>query len=239
MTSRNIDTVLNTFQMLVDKKGDNTSKNIDDTLEAILKNGVMPEPGVLAGKEYHGYSTWWVTQPLKMVKFIKGFVRLDQSLVGRENPGVGVYNVQTETNELSGPWIPKRGKDGQRVHFGYGDVYAAEEDLYDNLYKNSLLIHYGLNPANSKHPVRNFRDYIVCAVGDNSSVLVGKSYTVLGPEKVIPVQFMDLPEVGSYIANGALRFMPNYFVLIQAGKSDLKMKRYFSNYEQTTRKVRK
>lgn len=231
MTFRNVSTDVNTFEMLV--------KSGNDTLEAILQNGVMPQPQELAGKEYHGYSTWWVTQPLKMAKFIKGFVNLDPELFpGRENIGVGVYNVQTETNELSGPWVPKRGKDGQRVHFGYGDVYAAKEDLFDNLYKESLLIHYGLNPANSKHPVRNFRDYIVCAFGDDSSVLVGKSYTVLGPERIIPIQFMNLPEVGGYIANGALRTIPNYFVLIKGGESDPKMDNYFSYYEQTSRMVK-
>lgn len=243
MAFRNVDTdwntFWNTFEMLVNNSGDNTSKNIKDTLESILTNGVMPEPEDLAGKEYHGYSTWWVTKPLGMVKFIKGFVNLDPKLfVGRDNPGVGVYNVQTEPNELDCPWIPKRGKDGQRSHFGYGDVYPADEDMYDILYLNSLLINYGLNPANSEHPVRNFRDYIVCAVGDNPSVLVGKSFTVFGPKGLLPIQFMNLPEIDSYIAQGALRSMSNYFVLIKDGESDSKMNKYFCNYEQTTRMVR-
>lgn len=225
------DTAWNVFETLV-KAG-------DETLEAILQNGKMPNPEELAGYEYNGYSTWWVTKPLGMAKFTKGFLKLDPNLfVGENTKRIGVYNIQTEMNELNGPWVHKRGKDGQRIHFGYGDVYPAAEDIYDNLYQNSLLINYGLNPSNSKHLVRNFRDYIVCAVGNNFSVLVGKSYTVFGP-KLIPVSFMQLDKIGSYIADGALRSMPNYFVLIDSGiECDKKMEKFFSYYRQQTRMVR-
>lgn len=231
MAFRNVDTVWNTFEML--------AKAGNDTLESILKHGEMPKPEELVGNEYNGYSTWWVTKPLSMAKFIKGFIRLDPHLfIGQNTENVGVYNVKAESNELDGSWIAKRGDDGKRLHFGYGDVYPAEEDRYDCLYKNSLLINYGLNPANAKHPVRNFRDYIVCGVGDDSSVLVGKSYTVFGPS-ILPFQFEKLGSIDSYIAMGALRSMPNYFVLIRNGKSDNIMNKYFSYYTQSSRMVKK
>lgn len=222
MAYRN-DTAWNTFEMLVNSG--------NDTLESILLNGQIPNSGELAGHEYNGYSTWWITKPLGMEKFTKGFLKLDI----KDETRFGVYNIQTHSNEFGKRWVHKRDKTGQRIHFGYGDVYAAKEDLFDNLYSNSLLINYGLNPSNSKHPVRNFRDYLVCADGDDSSVIIGKSFTVFGPEGIVPIKFMNLPELGSYVANGALRSLPNYFVLIRQGKSDKNFEKFFSNYPQTTR----
>lgn len=223
-------TIRNTFNLLA--KSDNS------TLENILLHGKMPNPEEMAGYHYNGYSTWWLTKPLRMAKFTKGFIRL-------ENDQVGVYNLKVKMNALEQAWEFKtkrrynreygtnRDKDVYSlIHFGYGDVYPAEEDLYDNIYPNSLLINYGLNPENSRHPVRNFRDYLVCAVNDDSRVIVGKSYTVVGPRLFKDRRFKNL-----YIADGKLRAIPNYFILIRAGDSWESFKFFFSrNYEQKTRR---
>ncbi len=223
-----------TFEMLA--KADN------GTLENILLHGNMPHASELAGYQYNGYSTWWLTKPLRMAKFTKGFISL-------KNGRVGVYNLKIKMNALEAEWVPKMvrryekrvngiGRDADVysiIHFGYGDVYPAEEDMYDNIYQNSMLINYGLNPENSKHPVRNFRDYLVCAVGNDPRVLVGKSYTVMWKEGVLP--FKNRRFKNLYIANGALRAIPNFFVLIRAEESYKEFENFFSKpYKQTTRR---
>ena len=154
----------------------------DDLLEARLQHGTMPDLSDMAGWEYDGWSTLKISKHLKMQKFRKGFLRLDDdSYVG--------YNSRMVTNDINEGWIYQLDKDGKAKRWRIFDVVPSNRSPENNLYPNSLLFDYrtGKNLPIIEETVR---DFVVEIMPGNSRLLLGKMYNKLGKRFVFPNYFL-------------------------------------------------
>ena len=135
-------------------------------LDFIFRHGIMPNLETMLGYEFDGYNTAAIAVLIGR-KFIKGF-RLEHGIPKG-------YNLKAEQNGVIEPWIPKGGA------FGFFDIYPAKDDKRFNRYQNALLFNYGTDGRNGLFTGKGLRDYVVQPYHENSDVLLGKAYMVLGP----------------------------------------------------------
>jgi hypothetical protein len=154
----------------------------DDFLESLLQSGTMPDLDALVGHEYDGWSTLPVTKHLKMQKFRKGFLKLDEDFY------VG-YNSRMVTNDINEGWIYQLDKDGKAKRWRIFDVMPANTNPENNLYPNSLLFDYrtGRNLPILEETVR---DFVVEVRPGDPTVLLGKMYNKFGKRFVFPNYFI-------------------------------------------------
>lgn len=154
----------------------------DDMLEALLQQGTMPDPDEMAGWEYDGWSTLKISRYLKMQKFRKGFLKLDDDYY------VG-YNSRMVTNGINEGWIYQLGKDGKAKRWRIFDVMPANSDAENNLYPNSLLFDYRTG-RNLPVVEETVRDFVVEVRPGDSRLLLGKMYNKFGKRFVFPNYFL-------------------------------------------------
>jgi len=156
-------------------------------LEFVLRSGVTPALESLAGYEFKGYNTPFITQILGFRKFKKGFfVDAGQSPEGGEISG---FNVVVKQNRLEDPWIAVPSESNPKRHSFYR-AYRVRKSERDSLYPNALLLNYGLGGNALWNPARLLRDYLVQVDPENQDLLLGKATFALGPQRVFPSFFI-------------------------------------------------
>jgi hypothetical protein len=163
------------------------AKASDKDLEFVFRSGSAPALESLAGYEFKGYNTPFITQIMGFRKFKKGFfVGPGQAVESGEISG---YNVVVEQNGLEEPWIAKPSDQNPKRHAFYR-VYRVRKSERDNLYPNALLLNYGLGGNEFWNPAGLLRDYLVQVEPENKDLLLGKAYFALGPARVFPSFFI-------------------------------------------------
>lgn len=134
-----------------------------DELEEAMREYAGPDPGLLAGFEWDG----WTNLKLPWSKFRKGFLKLsDGKVIG--------YNSRMRSNSFNDPWIYLPEKEP----FGFFEVYPAKDDPKANIYPNATLINY--HTGRNDLITESTKDYLV--VLDNpkdQNMLLGKMHILL------------------------------------------------------------
>jgi hypothetical protein len=151
----------------------------DAELEAVMRQGVPPDPAKLAGWEFRGWNTPDFTALLGIRKFKKGFYQEDP--VADPKLGVQGYNVQVVQNGLGDDWFDKI-KEGNSVKHGWYQAYPVRLTETDCKYPNAVLINYDCDRNLPVDPTRKLRDYLVQPYADNADLYLGKAFvTLVGP----------------------------------------------------------
>jgi hypothetical protein len=147
----------------------------NDALEVVFLRGTTPDPARLVGWEFRGTNVPGWARLLGIKKFIKGFWREGEEVLG--------YNCPVVQNSLFEPWDslpsnlhPKR--------FGFYKVTPVEATAKDNRYLHAVLLNYGEGPNPPWEPARGLRDYLVQVDPDNPDLYLGKAFYALGPLRV-------------------------------------------------------
>jgi hypothetical protein len=163
------------------------AKSGDRDLEFVFRSGTAPALESLAGYEFKGYNTPFITQIIGIRKFKKGFfVDFGQSPDKGEISG---YNVVVQQNPIDKPWVAKPSEENPKRHSFYR-VYRVRQAERDNLYPNALLLNYGLGGNAVWNPAGLLRDYLVQVDPANKDLLLGKAYFAIGPARVFPSFFV-------------------------------------------------
>jgi len=163
------------------------AKASDKDLEFVLRSGVPPALESLAGYEFKGYNTPFITQILGFRKFKKGFfVDAGQSPEAGEISG---YNVVVKQNCIEDPWLAVPDENNPKRHSFYR-AYRVRKAERDNLYPNAVLLNYGLGGNALWNPACLLRDYLVQVDPENKDLLLGKAYFAIGPQRVFPSFFI-------------------------------------------------
>jgi hypothetical protein len=148
-------------------------------LEQEFLRGRTPELDDLVGWEFRGINhmplnVLPVAQALGIKKFVKGFFRDGDRVMG--------YNRPVKRNALDGRWhvADKR--------FGFYEVDVVDATARDNFYLHAVLLNYGRGGNKVYDPTSVLRDYVV-QLGDD--LFLGKAYAALGPLRV-PSNFFIL-----------------------------------------------
>jgi len=163
------------------------AKSSDKDLEFVIRSGVTPALEDLAGYEFKGYNTPFITQILGFRKFKKGFFLGAGQAV--ENGEISGYNVVVGQNRIDEPWTAKPSDQDPKRH-GFYRVYKVRKAEIDRQYPNALLLNYGLGGNSLLNPARLLRDYLVQVDLENKDLLLGKAYFALGPMRVFPSFFI-------------------------------------------------
>jgi hypothetical protein len=147
----------------------------DDALEVVFLRGTTPDLAKLVGWEFRGTNVPGWARLLGIKKFIKGFWREGEEVLG--------YNCPVVQNSLFEPWDslpsnlhPKR--------FGFYKVTPVDATAKDNRYLHAALLNYGEGPNPPWEPARGLRDYLVQVDPDNPDLYLGKAFYALGPLRV-------------------------------------------------------
>ena len=147
----------------------------DDALEVVFLRGTTPDPARLVGWEFRGTNVPGWARLLGIKKFIKGFWREGEEVLG--------YKCPVVQNSLFEPWDslpsnlhPKR--------FGFYKVTPVDATAKDNRYLHAVLLNYGEGPNPPWEPARGLRDYLVQVDPDNPDLYLGKAFYALGPLRV-------------------------------------------------------
>ncbi len=145
----------------------------NQSLEAIFRAAVSPDPKVLVGFEWRGSNISAFTQVLGIRKFIKGFFLQDQCIEG--------YNIPVAQNGLNEQWIARPNSAHPR-RYAFYTVTRVDSSSKDNYYPRALLLNYGASRRNPPFGLeRLLRDYLVQVDALNPDLLLGKAYLALGP----------------------------------------------------------
>ena len=163
------------------------AKSKDKDLEFVLRAGVTPALENLAGCEFKGYNTPFITQILGFRKFKKGF--FEGAGQSAEKGEISGYNVVVEQNPIDDTWNAKPSEENPKRHSFYL-AYKVKQAEKDNFYPNALLLNYGLGGNAVWNPAGLLRDYLVQVDPDNPDLLLGKAYFAIGPARVFPSFFI-------------------------------------------------
>jgi hypothetical protein len=159
------------------------ARSSDAQLEKILRASKAPALESLVGYEWRGSNISWRIKLLGLQKFIKGFFREAESVVG--------YNIPVQQNGLDQPWLDRPTLESPK-RFAFYLVTQVDRESVDNLYPKAILLDYGAshrNPANGIE--RLLRDYVVQPDPNNPDLLLGKAYLAVGPLR-LPSNFFVL-----------------------------------------------
>jgi hypothetical protein len=147
----------------------------NDALEVVFLRGTTPDLAKLVGWEFRGTNVPGWARLLGIKKFIKGFWREGEEVLG--------YKCPVVQNSLFEPWDslpsnlhPKR--------FGFYKVTPVDATAKDNRYLHAALLNYGEGPNPPWEPARGLRDYVVQVDPDNPDLYLGKAFYALGPLRV-------------------------------------------------------
>jgi hypothetical protein len=163
-------------------------KNVGDGVrETLLLSGTRPRFEDLAGWEFRGGNTTFISKVLGIRRFAKGFYEGPPRASGPE-PFLQGYNVKVVQDADEQPHRLWPSPEAPKRH-DYYRVYDASRARRDNWYPNALLLDYGLG-GNGLFGAP-LRDYLVQVYPDDRDLLLGKAYVALGPLRV-PVGFFVL-----------------------------------------------
>lgn len=133
-----------------------------DTLEEAMRNNEGPDPKLLAGYEWDG----WTNLKIPWSKFRKGFLEINGKVIG--------YNSRMQSNEFNDSWLYMPGKEP----FGFFEVYPAKDDPKANIYPDSTLITY--RTRKNDLVTEATKDYVVeLASPKDQTILLGKMHLLL------------------------------------------------------------
>lgn len=143
-------------------------------LDEVMRIGLTPTSGDLAGSEFRGYNTPFFTRILGIQKFIKGFF-VD------ERGQLAGYNLVVERPRSgpASPWVPKKGRGRENGH-GFYDVRAVHEGTRYDDFPNAVLLDYGSGRNGWLNPESRIRDFLVRVDPGNPDIFLGKAYLDLG-----------------------------------------------------------
>lgn len=152
-------------------------------LDRLFLRGTTPDPNQLSGWQFRGVNTQFrLTRSsgwarfFGLAKFIKGFFRDPEGqLFG--------YNVVTEQDALTLPWLTAGGAAGER-RFAFFRVVPVDPEARDNRYLHALLLDYGQAEHPLWDPSRGLRDYLVQVDPRSPDLFLGRAFFALGPARI-------------------------------------------------------
>ena len=142
----------------------------------VFAAGTAPDIDALAGFEFRGWNTSWVTGLLGFRKFVKGFFAGTSGAYGCNSPA--------EQNGLDGDWRTKPSDEEP----GWYAFYAVDPAATTNP-RDAVLLDYGR--GHNGFPAKLLRDHVVRVAPGDDDLLLGKAYLAVGPLR-IPVSYFVL-----------------------------------------------
>lgn len=162
----------------------------DETLEEVLRNGVMPKFDDVMGYEYRGWNTPFFASWVGILRFKKGFF-WDTGAGGRPRG----YNKNIEPGKITELWQEK-GPGGKSAPFGFYEIQPQLE-VAGSPYPNSILLDYNCPRNLAVDPTKLLRDYVVQVHAGDPTLLLGKAYLALPGDPAI--SFFILERVGESV----------------------------------------
>ena len=139
-------------------------------IELAFVRGTTPNLDDLVGWEFRGINHPPWARALGIKKFVKGFFREDDRVMG--------YNSPAEQNVLDGRWHT------ESKRFGFYEVAAVDATARDNRYLHAVLLDYGRGGNKPWDPTSGLRDYVVQVDANNPDLFLGKAYYAIGPVRL-------------------------------------------------------